>query len=220
MAVDAPSEESGTEVPRPRPRGGVPLPAALAFAFGIGLLGWGVSAWFHDREDAPGAVDVGFYDDMTTHHYQAIEMANVYVRNGDDPLLREVAAKISFSQAGDIREMQRALVAWGETGTPDVAMEWMGAPVDQNAQPGMASAAEIERLAEARGSQLDDLFSRLMIVHHEGGVHMAEVAADRARIGTVRDFARIMAASQRKEIAELERRRAELGLRPVGGGER
>lgn len=220
MAVDAPPEQSGIKGPRPRRRSGVPLPAALAFALGIGVLSWGVSAWLHDREDAPGAVDVGFYDDMTTHHYQAIEMANVYVRNGDDPLLREVAAKISFAQAGDIREMQRALVAWDETGTPDVAMEWMGTPVDQHAQPGMASAAEIERLVEARGSQLDDLFSRLMIEHHEGGIHMAEVAADRARIGDVRDLARIMAASQREEIDELDRRRAELGLGPLGGGER
>lgn len=217
MAVDAPPERSRIEALRPR-RGGVPVPAALAFALGIGVLSWGVSAWFHDREDAPGPVDVGFYDDMTTHHYQAIEMANVYVRNGDDPLLREVAAKISFAQAGDIREMQRALVEWDETGTPDVAMEWMGTPVDQHAQPGMASAAELDQLVEARGSQLDDLFSRLMIEHHEGGIHMAEVAAERARLGDVRELARVMAASQREEIDELGRRRVELGLGPLGGG--
>ena len=207
-------QEEAPEVDEPKRRR-VDLGVAVALLLATGFLTWAVTHWWTSREDKPNAAAVGFYDDMTTHHYQAIEMANIYVRNGDDPLLREIAAKISFSQAGDIREMQRALVGWNQDGTPDVAMEWMGMPVDQNAQPGMATADEMAALEAARGAELDGQFSELMINHHAAGVHMAEQAAERANLGGVRDFASIVAEAQREEISELNQRRVALGLAEV-----
>ena len=78
--------------------------------------------------------------------------------------------------------MQDSLAKWNETGTPNVAMQWMGEPVPQDAMPGMATPAEMQELAAARGLQLDDLFTALMINHHAGGLHMAEHAAEAARL--------------------------------------
>ena len=44
-----------------------------------------------------------------------------------------------------------------------------------------------------------------MVRHHEGGIDMAEYAADNASDDEVRAMATAIATSQRDEIAELER---------------
>jgi uncharacterized protein (DUF305 family) len=184
----------------------VALVVAVAFLTGV------VTTWWANREPTPNAVDVGFYDDMTTHHDQAIGMAITYLSHGTDPVLRFVAGKINASQNGDNRQMFTALQEWGKRGTPDVAMEWMNMPVRQDAQPGMATQEQLDELEKARGRRLDDLFSRMMIDHHQGGIHMAEAAASRGDLS--RGLATYMATSQRSEIGELNTRRQQLGLAP------
>jgi uncharacterized protein (DUF305 family) len=136
----------------------------------------------------------------------------VYSRYGADDLFRGDAAKIIFSQSGDIRQMQRALSDWDRTGTPEIAMEWMGMRTPQDAQPGMATARELAELRKARGRELDDLFSALMINHHSGGLHMAEYAVKHAETNLVRSMASIMARDQRFEIIDLNGWRKQLGL--------
>jgi uncharacterized protein (DUF305 family) len=96
-----------------------------------------------------------------------------------------------------------------------VAMEWMGHPVDPVSMPGMATAEELEQLASATGVDADDLFSRLMIIHHAAGAEMAEYAAENGENETVRSFAAKVAKIQRVEIDELNSRREVLGLEPV-----
>jgi uncharacterized protein (DUF305 family) len=43
-----------------------------------------------------------------------------------------------------------------------------------------------------------------MIAHHQGGIHMAEYAAQHAAVGTVRDLAKSMVEGQQGEIAEMQ----------------
>jgi uncharacterized protein (DUF305 family) len=81
--------------------------------------------------------------------------------------------------------------------------------------PGMASAQDVEALGNAQGLQADDLFTRLMIRHHDGGIHMADYAAARAETRNIRNFARGMSASQRSEIDELNRIRVQLGFQTI-----
>jgi uncharacterized protein (DUF305 family) len=190
----------------------VPFLPAIFLALALLMLGVGVGTWWENREAKPGAVDIGFFDDMSTHHLQAIRMANIYEQNGENAGLRARAEEIAYFQSGDVREMQNALADWNETGTPDTAMEWMGTPVPQGAQPGMATPEELEALEAARGLDLDDLFTRLMIEHHAGGIHMAQYAEEHARLGSVRDLARAMTANQEMEIGELNHVRQDLGL--------
>ena len=68
-------------------------------------------------------------------------------------------------------------------------------------------------------SVLSDLFTQLMIRHHQGGIHMAEFAATDAETSNIRNFARGMAAGQRSEIGEINAGRRELGLEPVLQGD-
>jgi uncharacterized protein (DUF305 family) len=189
------------------------LVQVLLLVVAVAFLTSVTTAWWVNRAPTPNATDVGFYDDMTTHHYQAIGMAISYLSHGTDPVLRLIAGEINASQNGDIRQMQTALQKWHRQGSPGVAMEWMNMPVPQDAQPGMATPAQLEQLSKARGRELDDLFSRLMIAHHEGGIHMANAAV---RLGDLsRPIAAYMATTQRDEIGDMTLRRKQLGLPAV-----
>jgi uncharacterized protein (DUF305 family) len=92
----------------------------------------------------------------------------------------------------------------------------MTAPRDQ--MMGMATPAEMEELAAARGRDLDDRFTRLMIEHHLGGIHMARYAEDHAGTEAARSWATGMIEGQRGEIAELNRWRTQNGFEPVDVG--
>ena len=188
------------------------LPALVVFVLACMFAASAVTYWWDHRPEKVGAVDVGFFDDMMTHHHQAIAIASTYSRYGTDVLFRGDAAKIIFSQSGDIRQMQRALIDWDREGTPDVAMEWMGMHTPQDAQPGMATPRELAALDKARGRQLDDLFSALMINHHNGGLHMATYASTHAKTKLARNLANVMARDQRFEIIDLNGWREKLGL--------
>lgn len=81
--------------------------------------------------------------------------------------------------------------------------------------PGMATEAELARLAAASGRDLDVLFVTLMIRHHRGGVEMAQYAALHAEEDKVRALARAMALNQSKEINEMQRYLDRLGAPPA-----
>ena len=72
--------------------------------------------------------------------------------------------------------------------------------------PGMATPAQVAALRELPAADAEIDFLRLMIAHHEGGVHMAEFAAEAADSTEVRAMADSIARSQREEIAELRGR--------------
>lgn len=189
------------------------LPACIALLIACMVLASAATYRWDHRGAGFGSVDVGFFDDMTTHHLQAIDLATVYTRYGGDDLLRGDASKIIFNQSGDIREMRRALRDWNRSGTPDVAMEWMGMHTAQDAQSGMATPQQVAALRDARGRRLDDLFTALMINHHAGGIHMSDYAATHAKTNLARTLARAMARDQRFEVFDLNHRREQLGLR-------
>jgi uncharacterized protein (DUF305 family) len=190
-------------------------PQIVLLALACLFAGGAAVYWWEQRPAHPNAADVGFYDDMTVHHQQAIDMSIDYLERGKDRVLRQMANEIVLFQAGDIRTMQTALQDWHKDPNDDVAMAWMGEPVPELAQPGMASPEEMARLAGATGAGLDELFTRLMVNHHAGGVHMAD---GEVRLGKDHDtvkFATAMASGQRLEIEELNHVRERLGFAPV-----
>ena len=186
---------------------------ALMFLTGAAVFAWQQAA----HEPDPNAVDVGFADDMRTHHLQGVTMSITYLEQGTDPTLRQMATEIVIVQAGESRLMSQWLEDWGNPDVDlDTAMGWMDmAPVPQTEQPGMASEAELTELEAAEGDELDDLFSALMIAHHRGGLHMAQYAADHGSEPAVRDLAEAMVVTQESEVVEMNLRRESLGLAPA-----
>lgn len=170
-----------------------------------GLVGWMIARGGEDVADDD--VSVGFLHDMRVHHDQAVAMSFMYLDRPDtEPQLRTVARTIVASQSIDIGRMIQLLRDAGqdEASSDGVAMDWMGMGMDETAMPGLASEDQLDRLAAATGAEADALFAELMITHHEGGIDMADYAADNAGSDEVRRMAAAMAAGQQGEIAEIE----------------
>lgn len=169
-----------------------------------GMIGWMIGD--SGSRIAHNDVDTGFLHDMREHHEQAVFMSFVYRSLPDtDPGIDVIAGSIILGQSQEVGRMVQLLRGFGEleANEGETSMAWMGMSTDRGEMPGMASEADLERLATLSGRAADELFVELMTAHHEGGIHMAEYAAEHAGSGEVRRMAAAMASSQRGEIAEL-----------------
>jgi uncharacterized protein (DUF305 family) len=203
----------------PRPRHGPAtwqvVVLVLALCFLAGVVGW----WLNKPDDPSfNDVDIGFLSDMETHHNSAINMSFDYLDRSHDPVVKHLAQEIISAQTLELGAMNSYLNQAGGAevaGDSSVAMAWMGHPVRPADMPGMPTKAELAQLDESSGVEADDLFTRLMIRHHAGGIAMAEYAAEHGENDGVRKLAGTIASVQRSEIDEINARRVKIGLPPV-----
>jgi uncharacterized protein (DUF305 family) len=158
---------------------------------------------------APGedSVDVGFAQDMQVHHAQAVDMADLIRERSTDEEVRTAARDILLGQQAQIGEMRGWLDVWDRPiTTTKPAMRWAHnhSGHKEGEMPGLASAEEMEQLTAASGPEADVLFLELMIRHHKGGVHMAQIAAADAGEPVVREVAQTIVDSQTAEITLLQ----------------
>jgi uncharacterized protein (DUF305 family) len=188
--------------------------AALAAA---GAAGWLMRG--SPDHVSPSSVDAGFARDMSTHHTQAVTMAGYERDNTTDPALKILAFDIETSQETQVGEMTGWLAAWGLSRAGSAApMSWMSGHAHLGAgglMPGMATAAQMNQLESAHGRALDILFLQLMIHHHQGGLPMAQYAADHATKAYVRALAGGMVVTQTSEIVQMEQLLRQLGGTPL-----
>jgi uncharacterized protein (DUF305 family) len=154
---------------------------------------------------APGedSVDVGFARDMGIHHAQAVMLAELLRDRTLDGNMRLLATDIALTQQSQIGQMRGWLDTWGRPPTSvEPPMQWMGHSADEP-MPGLATDEEIAALTAAQGVPAENLFLELMIRHHEGGLHMARVAADKASKPYVRALARSIIESQTADITNM-----------------
>jgi uncharacterized protein (DUF305 family) len=163
------------------------------------------------------SVDAGFARDMSTHHLQAVEMAGYTRDNTDNPAIKVLAYDIESSQNFQVGEMQGWLDTWGLSRTGPKEMSWMiGHSLEPDGlMPGMAKPAQMSTLLASHGKALNILFLQLMIHHHQGGVVMAQYAADHAETSYVRDLAQAMYSNQSNEIVQMEQLLRQLGGTPL-----
>jgi uncharacterized protein (DUF305 family) len=184
------------------------LVAVIAVA--LVLLGGGLAVVLGiGRTDQPGAdsVDVGFSRDMARHHLQGVEMANLALAQSEDPAVRGLAFDIAETQNNQVGRMHGWLDLWGFTPTGGETMAWMSpdgghaghAMGEGGLMPGMATEEELATLRGLSGTAFDVEFLRLMIRHHQGGLDMAEYAAENAQEQVVRRLAQTIAESQTAE---------------------
>ena len=105
-------------------------------------------------------------------------------------MLRSIAKTIIADQQFENGYMVGLLLDMGadpanETGQ---AMAWMDQPVPLERMPGMATQAQLDELQAATGAEAGALFVELMAAHHEGGIHMAEHAAEHGSRADVRSL--------------------------------
>ncbi|MFI8568870.1 DUF305 domain-containing protein [Rhodococcus sp. NPDC078407] len=211
------------------------LIAVLAIGFAVGFL---VGNPFRDGDSSPAAdsVDVGFAQDMTVHHNQAIEMAAVALTNAPDQAVKSLAFDMLTSQQNQVGQMQGWLALWDRAPiSTDGYMTWMteddshghsmggmsmepGSADPTRAMPGMASSAELAELRQATGTDVDVMFLQLMLRHHEGGLAMMEYARIHAQSPAVINLAESMVATQTSESTLMKQMLAEKGAQPLPEG--
>jgi len=153
----------------------------------------------------PGAVDVGFSQDMATHHDQAVVMANMALTRGS-PAVQGIADTILTDQSQEIGQLRGWLQLWNEPIADPHPMSWMpadamsGHAMSDGLMPGMASPGELATLYTKTGKQFDVLFLQLMIRHHQGGLEMSHYAETHARLAGVRTAATAMRVEQAQDL--------------------
>ena len=216
----------------PEPRRS-PLRAALlaVIAVSLVLLGGGLAvALGIGRDPAPVAdsVDAGFARDMSRHHLQGVEMANVALERTEDPEIRSLAFDISSTQTNQAGRMEGWLSLWGLRSSGGEVMAWMaddGGDAGHSMEgmdagggalmPGMATEEELAALRELSGPAFDTEFLRLMIRHHQGGREMAKYAAEQADVDAVRRLAATIADTQTAETTTMTDLLTERGGTPL-----
>jgi uncharacterized protein (DUF305 family) len=156
---------------------------------------------------APTAADIGFLTDMSAHHGQALVMCQRVLGQDIGTPAKAAAAEVLQNQAIELGIMRAWLSDWGEsTAPPELVMAWMGhgdgMPLAM--MPGLATAAELAELSQAVGMAQGRRWLELMLVHHEGGVAMAEAAVEMAAADKVVRLAQNQAAVQTYEISQYE----------------
>ncbi|MGH3672336.1 MAG: DUF305 domain-containing protein [Pseudonocardiaceae bacterium] len=179
---------------------------------------------------AAGTVEVGFPQDMSVHHRQAVLMAGIARDRSTDPAIRSLAFDIETGQLEQIGRMQGWLSLWNAAPLPiGRRMTWMADASSMHGMahhdgsgsagvatmPGMASPADLHRLREAIGTPFDVLFLQLMLRHHQGGVPMARYAGEHSETAQVRNLAEKMALSQSAESRYLAQMIAQRGAVPL-----
>jgi uncharacterized protein (DUF305 family) len=146
--------------------------------------------------------DVRFMQGMIGHHAQALEMTALVPAHTSNEAIRKLAQRIEISQADEIRMMQEWLARRGQPVPDQHAHHAPGAPL----MPGMLTAEEMARLAQARGPEFDRLFLEFMIRHHEGALSMVEDLFAQPGAGQESDvfaFASDVDADQRMEVDRM-----------------
>ncbi|MDQ2790480.1 MAG: DUF305 domain-containing protein [Pseudonocardiales bacterium] len=177
-----------------------------------------------------GAVDVGFAQDMSVHHRQAVLMAGLARDRSTDPEIRLIAFDIETNQLQQIGQMQGWLSLWNAPPLPTGRyMTWMidAPPMPGMAHgtgsgttgvatmPGMASAADLQQLQTSSGGQFDVRFLQLMLRHHQGGTPMANYTAAHGESAQVRNLAEKIVVSQGAESDYLAQLIAQRGAHPL-----
>ena len=152
--------------------------------------------------------DVTFMSDMIHHHDQAVQMAELVKDRTNQPQLVAVAGRIHASQADEIAFMQNWLRERGET-VPDASahrgMDMKGT------MAGMASPADMARLATLKGADFDRLFLNLMIAHHDGALKMVDGLVKKAGSAYDPVLFQFISDVKTEQKAEIERMSALLG---------
>lgn len=212
------------------PRIVVGVLAAMLVIGAVFAGGWYWSASARARAGdtpKPAVADIGFSQDMITHHHQAVLMAMMAMTRAT-PAVRPIAQSILRSQSKQIGVMRGWLQAWGAPLANPHPMAWMQDSMSGMGQqeqserlpssmpmPGMASSKQLAKLWQARGKAFDILFMQLMTRHHEGGVLMARDAEQLANLDYVREAARGIVYEQYLEIGEMKARLNADGSRPL-----
>lgn len=227
--------ETETPVPSSRSR-----PVAIGAAvIAVLLLGAALGMFLTQRTlgssesatPAAGSVEVGFAQDMSVHHLQAVTMANWARDHSTDQQVKQLAFDIQSTQLEQVGRMKGWLMLWGQPEQATGAyMTWMtqssghdmagmsmpsSTAASDAPMPGMATNAELAKLRSLSGKDLDVYFLQLMLRHHTGGTAMAQYAHDHTSVEAVKALTQSILDSQAAEMQLMKQMLTARGAQPL-----
>lgn len=140
--------------------------------------------------------DVMFSQMMIPHHEQAIEMADLALKNSTaSPEVRTLAADVKKAQDPEISTMRGWLSSWG-------AAPSAGGGMDHGS--GMMSSDDMAKLETAQGADFDRMWLTMMVQHHRGAVTMAQQVLTTTDNPEVKQLAEAIIKAQNAEIATMQ----------------
>jgi uncharacterized protein (DUF305 family) len=134
------------------------------------------------------SADAQFMQGMIMHHAQAVEMTALIESHTENKEVKSLGARISRSQADEIKFMKRWLVSRGQAiseAMPEMHHQHHSKMSHETMalMPGMLTAEQMEALRKAKGAEFDHLFLTGMIQHHGGALTMVKDLFDTAGAG-------------------------------------
>lgn len=156
--------------------------------------------------------DVDFATDMIQHHAQALVMVDLTRGRSLSSELATIAEQIQMAQAPEIETMVDLLDDWGQPIPETVRDHVNGGHGDDHGDraeahgdmPGMASAEDLDELAQAEGTAFEQRWIELMIEHHEGAITMARDEQADGEYPAAIELAETIEAAQQQEIDQME----------------
>lgn len=184
---------------------------------------------------AAGSVEVGFAQDMSTHHLQAVTMAGIARDRTTDPEIKQLSFDIERTQLEQVGRMKGWLMLWDQPeqaiGAP---MKWMTEPMAGHGamsggstapssvnpaggalMPGMATDTDLKKLRSLSGREFDVYFLQLMLRHHEGGTSMAQYATAHSTLPALQALVRSILTSQGAEVDQIKLMLSGRGAQPL-----
>ena len=181
---------------------------------------------------AAGSVEVGFAQDMSTHHLQAVTMAGIARDRTTDPEIKQLSFDIERTQLEQVGRMKGWLMLWDQPEQPIGApMQWMTEPMTGHdgmsmapssvnpaggpLMPGMATDTELSKLRSLSGRAFDVFFLQLMLRHHQGGTSMAQYAAAHSTLPALKALVNSILTSQGAEMDQIKLMLSGRGAQPL-----
>lgn len=146
-------------------------------------------------DDAP--FDAQFLDQMLVHHQGAIMSTQMMIADSDRPELRSLAQDIVTNQRAQREQMSTWRQRWYPNLAPTFGMAGSNGSMMSGSMMGMGDDGANS------GPDTDRMYLRMMIVHHQLAVDMAEQAQKRAVHPDLLALAATIATEQSSEIDRM-----------------
>ena len=141
-------------------------------------------------------VDVSFLSLMVPHHKQAVEMSSIVLAaEGISEHTRDLAQRIADQQQVEIEYMDGLATDWNQ--------EEIMRSHAEHLSMGMVSRDQMDQLRNSTGPVMEEVFLRLMYIHHEGAIGGMDNLMKNGGYIPLRDLVKNMKSCQLEEMDEM-----------------
>ena len=147
--------------------------------------------------------DISFTQMMVPHHQQAVQMADLALKNAKSQHVIALATQIKAAQKPEINKMQGWLKGWGASVTASSNSTMPGMDMGSTS-PGMMTDTQMTNRSHAHGASFDTMWLQMMIAHHQGASTDAKQVLKTTKNADVKKMAQAIISGQNAEISTMK----------------